>query len=83
MELKNFYQLIYLITDFSSVDFGLQVDVSLEGTELVCKALGGVQHTLFGGMWEFSTKVDHADTAYTNLPLTQHNDSTYFTESTG
>lgn len=60
-----------------------QVGASLEDTEEVCKALGGVQHTLFGGMWQFSTKADHADTAYTNLPLAAHNDNTYFTEAAG
>lgn len=56
----------------------------MSATEVVCKALGGVQHTLFGGMWEFSSaKEDHADTAYTNLPLAVHNDNTYFTEAAG
>ncbi|KAJ0179201.1 hypothetical protein K1T71_004913 [Dendrolimus kikuchii] len=71
----------------SLLDYGIAiidgVDASLAATEVVCKALGGVQNTFFGGMWQFSTKADHADTAYTNLPLAQHNDSTYFTESTG
>lgn len=60
-----------------------QVDASVEATETVCKALGGVQHTMFGGMWEFTTVQDHADTAYTNLPLAVHNDNTYFNEAAG
>ncbi|XP_045459869.1 trimethyllysine dioxygenase, mitochondrial [Melitaea cinxia] len=59
------------------------VDASVEATEQVCKALGGIQSTLFGGMWEFTTVQDHADTAYTNLPLAVHNDNTYFTEAAG
>ncbi|KAM3968366.1 trimethyllysine hydroxylase [Aphomia sociella] len=71
----------------SLLDYGVAliegVDATLEATEVVCKALGGVQHTVFGGMWQFTTRADHADTAYTNLPLAAHNDSTYFTESTG
>ncbi|CAB3258215.1 unnamed protein product [Arctia plantaginis] len=71
----------------SLLDYGVAlisgVGVSLKDTEEVCKALGGVQHTLFGGMWQFSTKADHADTAYTNLPLAAHNDNTYFTEASG
>ncbi|XP_059060200.1 trimethyllysine dioxygenase, mitochondrial [Achroia grisella] len=71
----------------SLLDYGValieEVDATLEATEVVCKALGGVQHTIFGGMWKFTTRADHADTAYTNLPLALHNDSTYFTESTG
>ncbi|XP_047545749.1 trimethyllysine dioxygenase, mitochondrial [Vanessa atalanta] len=71
----------------SLLDYGValieNVDVSVEATETVCNALGGVQHTMFGGMWEFTTTQDHADTAYTNLPLAVHNDNTYFTEAAG
>ncbi|CAH0397338.1 unnamed protein product [Chilo suppressalis] len=71
----------------SLLDFGVAlitgVEVSVEGTEAVCQALGGVQYTLFGGMWKFTTIADHADTAYTNLPLAVHNDNTYFTEAAG
>ncbi|CAH2091769.1 unnamed protein product [Euphydryas editha] len=71
----------------SLLDYGValieNVDVSVEATEKVCNALGGVQHTMFGGMWRFTTVQDHADTAYTNLPLTVHNDNTYFTEAAG
>ncbi|XP_052751644.1 trimethyllysine dioxygenase, mitochondrial [Galleria mellonella] len=71
----------------SLLDYGValieEVNATLEDTEVVCKALGGVQHTIFGGMWQFTTRADHADTAYTNIPLALHNDSTYFTESTG
>lgn len=60
-----------------------QVGISVEATEAVCKALGGVQHTIFGGMWKFTTRAEHADTAYTNLPLAAHNDNTYLTEAAG
>ncbi|KAG6448110.1 trimethyllysine dioxygenase, mitochondrial [Manduca sexta] len=71
----------------SLLDYGVAliegVKPSLEATEIVCKALGGVQHTIFGGMWQFTTKAVHADTAYTNLPLAVHNDNTYFTEAAG
>ncbi|KAH9631658.1 hypothetical protein HF086_012718 [Spodoptera exigua] len=74
--------------EFDSVQISVtfnpyKVGVSTEATEEVCKALGGVQHTIFGGMWEFTTRADHADTAYTNLPLAVHNDNTYFTEAAG
>ncbi|XP_022829718.1 trimethyllysine dioxygenase, mitochondrial [Spodoptera litura] len=71
----------------SLLDYGVAlitgVEATSEATEEVCKALGGVQHTIFGGMWEFTTRADHADTAYTNLPLAVHNDNTYFTEAAG
>ncbi|KAL4710339.1 hypothetical protein ACJJTC_011155 [Scirpophaga incertulas] len=71
----------------SLLDYGVafieDVSPNLMGTEEVCQALGGVQRTVFGGMWQFTTKPDHADTAYTNLPLAVHNDNTYFTEAAG
>ncbi|KAL0883708.1 hypothetical protein ABMA27_015825 [Loxostege sticticalis] len=71
----------------SILDYGFVliegVEPSLAGTEKICQALGGVQHTLFGGMWEFTTKAVHADTAYTNIALDAHNDNTYFTEAAG
>ncbi|XP_053600325.1 trimethyllysine dioxygenase, mitochondrial [Plodia interpunctella] len=69
------------------LDYGVAliegVEPTTEATAIVCKALGGIQQTLFGGMWEFTTRADHADTAYTNLPLAVHNDNTYFTEAAG
>ncbi|KAI8439996.1 hypothetical protein MSG28_001436 [Choristoneura fumiferana] len=71
----------------SLLDYGVVliegVPPTLEATEKVCIALGGVQHTIFGGMWQFTSKAVHADTAYTNLPLATHNDNTYFTEAAG
>ncbi|XP_072941634.1 trimethyllysine dioxygenase, mitochondrial-like [Epargyreus clarus] len=71
----------------SLLDYGVafieQVGTSMEATEKACQALGGVQHTLFGGMWQVTTKQERADTAYTNLPLAVHNDNTYFTEAAG
>ncbi|XP_045763955.1 trimethyllysine dioxygenase, mitochondrial [Maniola jurtina] len=71
----------------SLVDYGVAliegVGVSLEATETVCKALGGIQHTMFGGMWTISNLLVHADTAYSNVPLAVHNDNTYFNEAAG
>ncbi|XP_041973188.1 trimethyllysine dioxygenase, mitochondrial isoform X2 [Aricia agestis] len=71
----------------SLLDYGVafisNVEVSEQATEKVCQALGGVQHTLFGGMWKVSTVREHADTAYTTVPLAVHNDNTYFTEAAG
>ncbi|XP_028028600.1 trimethyllysine dioxygenase, mitochondrial [Bombyx mandarina] len=71
----------------SLLDYGVAfitgVQPSAEATETVCKALGGIQHTIFGATWEFTTVADHADTAYTNLPLAAHNDNIYWTEAAG
>jgi hypothetical protein len=60
----------------------------MQATQLAVEKIAPVQQTFFGGMWEFGikpkgTESKHEDTAYTNEALDPHNDSTYFTESTG
>ncbi|CAG5010263.1 unnamed protein product [Parnassius apollo] len=71
----------------SLLDYGValivNVEPTMEATEKVCKALGGVQHTMFGGMWLVHTDTKPTDTAYTNIHLAQHTDNTYFTEAAG
>ncbi|VVC99716.1 unnamed protein product [Leptidea sinapis] len=63
----------------------LHVTPTIEATEVVCNALGGVMHTnMYGGMWTISTNLtEHSDTAYTNLALKQHTDNSYFSEPAG
>jgi trimethyllysine dioxygenase len=61
---------------------------TVQATQMVVEKIAPVQHTFFGGMWEFGVKINddelkHEDTAYTSDALDPHNDSTYFTESTG
>lgn len=56
---------------------------TVEDTQKVVQQIAHVQHTLFGGMWEFSDRMVHNDTAYTHLALGAHNDNTYFTEGAG
>ncbi|CAG9135430.1 unnamed protein product [Plutella xylostella] len=71
----------------SLLDYGVVlfegVEPTLDATEAICNGLGGVQHTLFGGMWRFSSGQQRADTAYTSLPLAAHTDNTYCTEAAG
>ncbi|CAK1578089.1 unnamed protein product [Parnassius mnemosyne] len=71
----------------SLLDYGValivNVEPTMEATEKVCKALGGVQHTMFGGMWLVHTDIKPTDTAYTNIHLAEHTDNTYFTEAAG
>jgi hypothetical protein len=55
----------------------------MDATEKVVQKIAHVQHTMFGGMWEFSDHLDHYDTAYTHQALGAHNDNTYFTEAAG
>jgi len=66
----------------------LKVNASVEATEDTVRALAPIQHTFFGGVWEFGAPEDegpvaHRDTAYTNQALGPHTDNSYFTESSG
>ncbi|KAK6636717.1 hypothetical protein RUM43_010380 [Polyplax serrata] len=71
----------------SLVDYGIafveNVPADIKATEEAVVKLSHVQHTLFGGMWEFSDSMDHQDTAYTTGELGLHTDNTYFTEAAG
>jgi trimethyllysine dioxygenase len=36
-----------------------------------------------GGFWDFTSDLGHGDTAYTDIPLGAHTDTTYFTDPAG
>ncbi|XP_050544698.1 trimethyllysine dioxygenase, mitochondrial-like [Daktulosphaira vitifoliae] len=58
------------------------VEPTVEATENVIRCLAIPQSTLFGtAMWTVGNKEGHVDTAYLNVPLVVHTDSTYFCES--
>lgn len=38
---------------------------------------------LLGGFWDFTSDLGHGDTAYTDLALGAHTDTTYFTDPVG
>jgi trimethyllysine dioxygenase len=42
--------------------------------------IGPIRHTHYGGFYDFIPDMALADTAYTNLALPAHTDTTYFTE---
>ena len=60
-----------------------QVEPSPAATRAVVERLGAVQHTMFGGVWEFSADGRHADTAYGRDELLPHTDGTYYSEPPG
>lgn len=45
--------------------------------------LGPIRTTHYGGFYDFKPDLASADTAYTNLALAAHTDTTYFTEPAG
>ncbi|KAF9765589.1 hypothetical protein IL306_002096 [Fusarium sp. DS 682] len=54
-----------------------------ESTEDLLKRLGPIRNTHYGGFYDFTPNLAMADTAYTNLALPAHTDTTYFTEPAG
>ncbi|XP_068627941.1 trimethyllysine dioxygenase, mitochondrial-like [Battus philenor] len=71
----------------SLLDYGIALIENVEpteaGTEKVCNALGGIQHTMYGTTWIVHQKFEHADVAYTDMSLACHTDLTYSTEAAG
>uniref|UniRef100_A0A1B6EFC3 Trimethyllysine dioxygenase, mitochondrial n=1 Tax=Clastoptera arizonana TaxID=38151 RepID=A0A1B6EFC3_9HEMI len=76
-------QLVRSLLEYG-VGFVTQVSASMEATEEVVRKIGPPLHTFYGpGMWEFADSLDHLDTAYTNVALGAHTDTTYFIQPAG
>lgn len=54
-----------------------------EATKELLEAIGPIRNTHYGGFYDFIPDLAKADTAYTNLALAAHTDTTYFTEPAG
>lgn len=54
-----------------------------EATESLLKKIAFIRPTQYGGFWDFTSEPKPTDTAYTNLGLANHTDSTYFTDPCG
>ncbi|KAI9623335.1 hypothetical protein KEM48_009495 [Puccinia striiformis f. sp. tritici PST-130] len=53
----------------------------LQATEELLKRIAFIRETHYGAFWDFTANMEHGDTAYTNLPLGAHTDTTYFSDS--
>ncbi|KAI8714529.1 Trimethyllysine dioxygenase [Fusarium sp. LHS14.1] len=54
-----------------------------EATESLLEKVGPIRTTHYGGFYDFIPDLALADTAYTNLALPAHTDTTYFSEPAG
>ncbi|KAL6878913.1 Trimethyllysine dioxygenase [Trichoderma novae-zelandiae] len=54
-----------------------------QDTEKLLESIGPIRNTHYGGFYDFIPDLALADTAYTNLALPAHTDTTYFTEPAG
>ncbi|KAF9397186.1 hypothetical protein BGX21_009140 [Mortierella sp. AD011] len=59
------------------------VPVSTEATEALSRRITFIRETHYGGFWDFTSDLGHGDTAYTDIPLGSHTDTTYFTDPVG
>ncbi|KAG0055216.1 hypothetical protein BGZ83_009271 [Gryganskiella cystojenkinii] len=59
------------------------VPVTTEATEALANRIAFIRETHYGGFWDFTSDLGHGDTAYTDLALGAHTDTTYFTDPVG
>ncbi|PHH60489.1 hypothetical protein CDD81_1620 [Ophiocordyceps australis] len=57
--------------------------VTPQATEQLLESIGPIRNTHYGAFYDFQPDLAKADTAYTNLALPLHTDTTYFTEPAG
>ncbi|KAI0405302.1 Trimethyllysine dioxygenase [Xylaria palmicola] len=56
---------------------------SAKPTEDLLRKIAFIRETHYGGFYDFIPDLAHADTAYTNIALAAHTDTTYFTDPAG
>ncbi|QRV75412.1 trimethyllysine dioxygenase [Ceratobasidium sp. AG-Ba] len=54
-----------------------------EATEALTRRIAFIRETKYGGFWDFTADLKHGDTAYTNLALAAHTDTTYLSDPCG
>ncbi|KAF8245309.1 Trimethyllysine dioxygenase [Wilcoxina mikolae CBS 423.85] len=59
------------------------VPLTPEATKALIERIAFIRETHYGGFWEFTADLAKKDTAYTNLALGVHTDTTYFTDPAG
>ena len=52
-------------------------------TEALVRRIAFVRETHYGNFWDFTSDLAHGDTAYTDIALGAHTDTTYFTDPAG
>lgn len=78
-EVKTFLQ-NYLLYGIAFVD---DVPATVEATEAVTQRVSLIRETTYGRMWCFTSDFSRGDTAYSQLALDRHTDTSYFQEPCG
>ncbi|KAK9536251.1 hypothetical protein VZT92_006051 [Zoarces viviparus] len=78
-EVKTFLQ-NYLLYGIAFVD---DVPATVEATEAVTQRVSLIRETTYGRMWSFTSDFSRGDSAYSQLALDRHTDTSYFQEPCG
>lgn len=78
-ELKRFLQNYILY----GIAFVQDVPATVEATEAVTQRVSIIRETTYGRMWSFTSDFSRGDSAYSQLGLDRHTDTTYFHEPCG
>nr|XP_046267316.1 trimethyllysine dioxygenase, mitochondrial isoform X2 [Scatophagus argus] len=78
-ELKKFLQ-NYLLYGIAFVE---DVPATVEATEAVSQRVSLIRKTTYGGMWSLTADFSRGDTAYSQVGLDRHTDTSYFQEPCG
>ncbi|XP_042355628.1 trimethyllysine dioxygenase, mitochondrial [Plectropomus leopardus] len=78
-EVKKFLQ-NYILYGIAFVD---NVPVTVEATEEVTQRVSLIRETTYGRMWCFTSDFSRGDSAYSQLALDRHTDTSYFQEPCG
>jgi trimethyllysine dioxygenase len=65
------------------ISFIKNVPVNKIASKQLAERICFIRHTHYGGFWEFTADLAHHDTAYTNMALPPHTDTTYLTDPVG
>lgn len=57
--------------------------VTEKATQELLERIAFIRHTHYGGFWQFTSDLAMKDSAYTQLALSAHTDTTYFTDPVG
>ncbi len=73
--LKNLYDIGFCVIT--------NCKTQIETVESIANKIGYVRNSIFGGLWNFESNEDMADSAYTQDELRPHTDSTYSNDAPG
>ena len=79
---KGFIKLIKLISNFGFAVIS-DCEPNIGSVEKIAKKIGYVRHSIFGGLFEFESDENMADSAYTQEELRPHTDGSYSYDAPG